>query len=130
MIKLYKFKTSNFNRTFDTYDYVHCYNYMNIHDIIKLYKHGYSKVTDHACREIRFNRINRADALSLIKKHELQKPLYLDLFCDWLGIKKSINYLFDRIKNPYFWPKKDVAKFKINILSSKIPSKKINKKEN
>ncbi len=130
MIKLYKFKTSNFNRTFDTYDYVHCYNYMNIHDIIKLYKHGYSKVTDHACREIRFNRINRADALSLIKKHELQKPLYLDLFCDWLGIKKkSINYLFDRIKNPYFWPKKDVAKFKINILSSKIPSKKINKKK-
>ena len=30
MIKLYGYKTSSFSRTFDKYDYVSCYNYMDI----------------------------------------------------------------------------------------------------
>ena len=36
MIKLYDYKTSDLTRTFDTYDYNHCCNYMDIHDYIKL----------------------------------------------------------------------------------------------
>ena len=50
--KRYNYKPSLFTRTFDTYDYPDCFNYMTLHDILKLYKHGYSKVTDHAVREI------------------------------------------------------------------------------
>ena len=38
MIKRYDYKTSNFNRTFDNYDYTSCYVYMDLHDKIKLYK--------------------------------------------------------------------------------------------
>ena len=60
MIDKYGYLTSDFSRTFDRYDYVDCYNYMNLHDILKLYKHGYSKVTDHACREIRHNRLDKS----------------------------------------------------------------------
>ena len=59
MIEKYNFQSSSFSRTFDTYDFVDCFNYMDIHDQLKFYKHGYSKVTDHACREIRFKRIDR-----------------------------------------------------------------------
>ena len=73
MISKYGYLTSSFARTFDCYDYVDCYNYMNLHDTLKLYKHGYSKVTDHACREIRFGRLTREEGLHLIKKHELNE---------------------------------------------------------
>ena len=59
MIEKFGYLTSKFSRTFDCYDFVDCYNYMNIHDILKLYKHGYSKVTDHATREIRHGRLSR-----------------------------------------------------------------------
>ena len=63
MIKMFDYKTSNFQRTFDKYDYIDCFNYMNLHDQIKLFKHGYSKVTDHATREIRFGRLKRSEAI-------------------------------------------------------------------
>ena len=32
MIQYYDYKTDKFNRTFDKYDFVDCFNYMNIHD--------------------------------------------------------------------------------------------------
>ena len=61
------------SRTFDTYDHVDCYNYMHIHDLLKLYKCGYSKITDHVCREIRHKRITRENGIKLIKFYENQK---------------------------------------------------------
>ena len=33
-----------------------------LHDVLKYYKSGFSKVTDHACREIRYGRLNRYTA--------------------------------------------------------------------
>ena len=127
MIKLYNYQTANLNRTFDTYDYSHCYNYMDIHDYIKLCKHGYSKVTDHASREIRFGRISREKALKLVKKYEVREMKFSQLFCNWLGIKeKSLNYLLNRFRNPNYWERTDALKYKENLLSSKI---KINKEK-
>jgi len=104
MIKKYDYKTSSFHRTFDCYDFVDCFNYMDLHDLLKLYKHGYSKVTDHASREIRFGRISRSQGLLLVKENE-QKPLkYLDLFHNWLGISpKALNFLVGQHKNPDYW---------------------------
>jgi N-acetyl sugar amidotransferase len=121
MIKLYDYKTGDLNRTFDTYDYNHCYNYMDIHDYIKLCKHGYSKVTDHASREIRFGRISREQGLELVKIYETKKLKYSKLFTQWLGIKdESLNYLFDRFKNPKYWKRTDASSYEQNLLSSKI----------
>jgi N-acetyl sugar amidotransferase len=119
MVNKYNFETSKFDRTFDTYDHVDCFNYMNLHDYLKLCKHGYSKVTDHACREIRFNRISRDQGILLIKKYEQKKPHYISQFCEWLGIsEKGLYYILNRTKNKMFWKEEDINKWKFEGLSN------------
>ena len=90
MIKKYDYETSKFERTFDCYDFVDCYNYMNLHDLLKFYKTGISKVTDHASREIRHGRLSRNQALGLVGYHQQFNPNYLDLFCEWLEFLKEV----------------------------------------
>jgi len=112
MIREYDYKTSRFYRTFDCYDYVDCFNYMDLHDLLKLYKHGYSKVTDHASREIRFGRITRAQGLSLVRKHELAPCKYIHLFRDWLGITaRSLQFMMDQHHNPCFWDQAELGEY-------------------
>jgi N-acetyl sugar amidotransferase len=104
MIKDYDYQTSNFPRTFDCYDYVDCFNYMGLHDLLKIYKHGYSKVTDHVSREIRFGRINRNQGISLVRQYEQKEVKYLNQFCDWLGLsERSLQFILDFHRNPLFW---------------------------
>ena len=104
MIGEYTYGTSAFSRTFDCYDYVDCFNYMELHDLLKLFKQGYSKVTDHATREIRFGRLNRDQGLALVREHE-QAPLrYLSQFSAWLGIPlRSLQFMLDQHRNRRFW---------------------------
>ena len=122
MVRKFGYKGSNFNRTFDCYDYVDCFNYMNLHDYLKICKHGYSKVTDHVCREIRHKRITREEGVALVKKYELISPQYLDLFCKWLGINdpKSLNYIINRFRNKLYWEEYDVDKWRFKGLSESI----------
>jgi N-acetyl sugar amidotransferase len=104
MISEYGYRTSRFPRTFDAYDYVDCFNYMDLHDRIKLYKHGYSKVTDHATREIRFGRLTRKEGLALVRKHEQAAEVYDAQFCEWLGVtRRSLQFMLDLHRNPRFW---------------------------
>lgn len=106
MMREYDYKTSAFNRTFDCYDYVDCFNYMELHDLLKLYKHGYSKVTDHATREIRFGRLARDEGLALVRKHEQGSLKHLNLFSEWLGVPlRSLQFLLDEHRNSHFWIK-------------------------
>lgn len=104
MIRDYDYRTTRFNRTFDCYDYVDCFNYLDIHDLLKLYKQGYSKVTDHASREIRFGRLTREQGLALVRRHE-QAPLqYLQQFCEWLGVSAhSLQFILSQHINQRFW---------------------------
>ncbi len=128
MIKKFDYKSSKFLRTFDTYDHVDCYNYMNLHDYLKLLKHGYSKVTDHACREIRHKRITREDGIVLIKKYELIKPDYLNLFADWLGTDlHSLEMVINKSRNPKFWNETDLNKFVFNGISNNFKNGSKNK---
>ena len=125
MIKDFNYKSSSFGRTFDCYDYVDCFNYMNLHDYLKLCKLGYSKVTDHASREIRYNRISRNQGIDLVKKYELYPPKYLNLFCKWLGInEKSLEFVINRSRNKQFWHEKDVDKWRFGGLSTFIKKDK------
>lgn len=104
MMASHGYETSAFDRTFDCYDHVDDYNYMDVHDALKLYKHGYSKVTDHASREIRHGRLSREEGLALVRAHEQRPPRYEDLFCKWLGIdRRGLQFLLDRHRNPEFW---------------------------
>ena len=99
MVKTYQYKSSKLNRTFDTYDHVDDWFYMNLHDKLKEVKHGFSKVTDHACREIRHKRITRKIAIRLIKFYSQNPPLYNKLFCEWLGINHdSLDFIVDNLK--------------------------------
>jgi N-acetyl sugar amidotransferase len=120
MIRDYGYRTSKFSRTFDTYDYVDCFNYMNLHDQIKLYKHGFSKVTDHATREIRHGRITREEGLVLVKTHEQRPVEYSDLFLDWLGVnERSLLFIIDQHRNSSFWNQHEFGKWEFNGLSLK-----------
>ena len=104
MIKKYDYMAASFNRTFDTYDHTDCYVYMDVHDLLKIYKHGYSKVTDHASREIRHGRLTREEAVTTIKHYRFKKIEHLNIFFNWLGITRSgFDFILDQHRNPKFW---------------------------
>jgi N-acetyl sugar amidotransferase len=104
MVKHYDYMGANFGRTFDTYDHVDCYNFMDVHDQIKYIKNGYSKVTDHACREIRHGRLSRAQALGLVRQYEDQPISHLGKFCEWLGVDaRALSFIFNQHRNTKFW---------------------------
>ncbi len=104
MIRMYDYRTDKFTRTFDKYDYVDCFNYMQIHDQLKYYKCGFSKVTDHACREIRHGRITRSDALNAVNYYSNLGFDNIELFAAWLGTtSNSIKFVMDMHRNPIYW---------------------------
>jgi N-acetyl sugar amidotransferase len=104
MIKLYGYETARQTRTFDTYNDVDCFNYSDVHDYIKYLKHGYGKVTDHVCREIRLKRLTREEAIDVVKRYENIRPRHLNLFLDWIGMLESgFNFIIDLHRNKKIW---------------------------
>jgi N-acetyl sugar amidotransferase len=104
MIRDYQYKSASFARTFDCYDHTDCFNYMDLHDLLKLYKHGYSKVTDHATREIRHGRLTREQGLSLVQKHQTRTIEYSHLFRRWLGLSRDgLDFILDQHRNLNYW---------------------------
>jgi len=115
MIKQYDYKTSSFPRTFDCYDFVDCFNFMDVHDLLKLYKHGYSKVTDHATREIRHGRLTREQGMALVRKHECAPLKYNQLFEKWLGVSaKGLQFMIDQHRNPKYWRSTEPVKWEFD----------------
>ena len=118
MINGYNYATSKLARTFDTYDFIDCFNYMNLHDQLKLFKHGFSKVTDHATREIRHGRMTRQQGLSLVYQYEQVSPEYSALFRDWLGITpRALQFLMNQFRNPNYWIQNEFESYSFNGLS-------------
>jgi N-acetyl sugar amidotransferase len=104
MISTHGYKGARFERTFDTYDHVDCFNFMDLHDHLKLVKHGYSKVTDHASREIRYGRLNRIDGIELVRSYENAPLKHINKFLEWLDIDiKALEFIIDRHRNPLIW---------------------------
>ena len=127
MIKQYGYNTRNFNRTFDKYEYVDCFNYLEIHDLLKKNKHGYTKVTDQASREIRFGRLNRNNAKIIVNYFENQKIKYDDKFCEWIGIKKNtLNFIMNSFKKNFSY--KNFFSQEERIIKKNYLVSKINKK--
>lgn len=97
MVSTYGYEGAIFSRTFDRYDHVDCFNYMNLHDRIKVAKCGFGKVMDQVCREIRHGRMSRDQGESLVNQFEQGNSEYEDLFCQWLGVdRQSLNFMIDR----------------------------------
>jgi N-acetyl sugar amidotransferase len=119
MIREKAYQTSGFQRTFDCYDHVDCFNYMDLHDMLKLYKHGYSKVTDHATREIRHGRLTRDQGLAYVRRYERMEMKYATQFCEWLDITpRSLQFLMDRHRNPRFWNEREPGHWEFTGWSS------------
>lgn len=104
MVATHGYKGARFDRTFDTYDYVDCFNYMDLHDHLKMAKHGYSKVTDHACREIRHGRITREQGEALVRAYEEQPLRHVDKFLEWLGLDRTgLDFIIGEHRGAHVW---------------------------
>ena len=114
MIEQYGYETSEQQRTFNTYEDVHCFHSAGIHDFIKYLKYGYSKVTDHASREIRLKRMTRKTGIEMVKKYSEKEPEDLDLFLKWIGMNKDDFYLhINKFRDKDAWHLQD-NKWKLN----------------
>ncbi|MFK7872453.1 MAG: N-acetyl sugar amidotransferase [Oligoflexales bacterium] len=107
MIEKYGYETTQQERTFNKYETTFCWNNAGVHDYIKYLKFGYGKATDHACRDIRLNRLSREEGLALIKNYDHIKPeKSLKLFLEWSGMSELAfhNYV-DQFRDPKAWEK-------------------------
>lgn len=89
MIKKYGYETAIQERTFNTYEDVHCAHSADLHDYLKFLKLGYCKVTDHASREIRLKRMTRKEGIDMVKKYTFREPKDLALFLNWIEMDKE-----------------------------------------
>lgn len=113
MISKYNYETALQTRTFDTYNDVDCYNYSDVHDYIKFVKHGYSKVTDHACREIRLRRMTREQGSELVAAYIEKPPANLKLFLEWIGVTENgFHYIIDQHRSRNVWERDENWKWK------------------
>ena len=62
-----------------------------IHQFMKVLKFGYGRASDHACEEIRNNRMTREQAMELVRQHDSDalSDYYVDDFCFLLGYTKE-----------------------------------------
>jgi N-acetyl sugar amidotransferase len=89
MVKEAGYHSAVMPRTFDVYDHVDDWHYMGLHDWIKQRKHGYGRVLDQTCREIRHHRLSRDQAVTMVNEHQSRSPEYSDLLLQWLGLESS-----------------------------------------
>jgi len=89
MIDMYGYETAPQQRTFNTYEDLHCFHSAGIHDYLKFLRHGYGKVTDHASREIRLKRMTRDEGIAMVSKYTAKKPDDLGVFLKWIGMEEA-----------------------------------------
>ena len=89
MIELYGYESATQQRTFNTYEDVHCFHSAGLHDYIKYLKLGYSKVTDHATREIRLKRMTREEGVDMVQRYNEVEPVDLQIFLDWVEMNRD-----------------------------------------
>ena len=89
MIETYGYESAVQQRTFNTYEDVHCFHSAGVHDYLKYLKLGYSKVTDHASREIRLKRMTRDEGIALVQRYTTAEPDDLPLFLDWAEMSRE-----------------------------------------
>ncbi len=74
-----------------TYEKIECYM-QGVRDYIKYIKRGYTRPSHLSSIDIRNNRLERKDALEVIKRYEGKEPPSLELFLDFVGLTKSEFY--------------------------------------
>lgn len=104
MIQKYGYETTPQERTFNTYESIHCWNDAGVHDYIKYLKYGYGKATDHASRDIRLKRLNREKGAELVRRYDHHKPKGLYRFLEWVNMTEQEFYAcIDRHRDRDAW---------------------------
>jgi N-acetyl sugar amidotransferase len=87
-----------------------------LHQYLKVLKFGYGRATDHACEDIRNNRLTRSDAKELVSKHDLQ-PLsdyYSVDIMNYLGYTRLQFFdLLEHYRNPAIWRRNEQGRWYI-----------------
>lgn len=74
-----------------SYEKIECYM-QGVRDYIKFIKRGYTRPSHLASIDIRNGRMERGDAMDLIKEYEGKKPQSLQIFLDFIGITEKEFY--------------------------------------
>ena len=98
IIEKFGYETCIQERTYNSYESIHCYNNASVHDYVKYLKFGYGKVCDHVARDIRLKRLSKQQGLTLISRYLVVKPKALPIFLEWLGISE---YDFIELIDPH-----------------------------
>ncbi len=106
MIERYGYESALQQRTFNTYEDVHCFHSAGLHDYLKFLKLGYSKVTDHASREVRLRRMTREEGIEMVRRYAEVEPADLPQFLGWVGMTKQefMDCVWGR-RDPRIWSK-------------------------
>jgi len=120
MIRKYKYEVRLMERTFNNYEDVGCLFANGANDLLRYYKHGFSKVSDHASREIRLKRMTIETAQKNILKYSTIMPTDLADLSNWLEIKKESfeNILLKHKNKNHFDDINSIESSYINILKN------------
>lgn len=84
-----------------------------LHDYLKFVKYGFGRATDHACIDIRNNRITRKEGIELVEKYDGKYPhLSVNAFIEYAGMSKiEIDDVIDSYTNPVLFKMNDDGVF-------------------
>jgi hypothetical protein len=73
-----------------------------LHDYLKYVKYGFGRATDHACIDIRNERISRAEGLALVQQFDGKYPHQsIRRFVEYSGLsKREVDSIIDSFTNP------------------------------
>jgi hypothetical protein len=85
-----------------------------LHDYLKYVKYGFGRATDHACIDIRNNRLTREEGLKLVQEYDGKYPHYgVDEFVKYSGMtKEEIDTVLDSFTNSILFAQDDNGNFK------------------
>jgi len=84
-----------------------------LHDYLKFIKYGFGRATDHACIDIRNNRLTREEGLKLVKEFEGKYPFEsINAFIEYSGMSKiEIDEILNSYTNPLIFKQDNNGKF-------------------
>lgn len=86
MVGLYQQYQGQLSRTFDSYNDIDDMHFTGVHDLLKIRKFGYGKIVDDACREIRYGRLSRNEAIGLVAHYESRPAPNTDVLVEFIGM--------------------------------------------
>lgn len=100
---------------------------VSLHDYLKFVKYGFGRATDHACIDIRNNRLTRQEAIKLVEQYDGKYPhIGINDFVEYSGMSKAeVDKIIDSFTNPMLFETDSVGAFKRDTEGNLIKSFKI-----